>query len=155
MNEFRFVVPGLAVGKKTPLPNGVKAPATREYEELVKQSAMRQFAELENVAGFPFDGYIYVVTDIFLPMPKFFTKQQIEDAEKRIILPIVKPDNSNTLKSIEDGVNKFIITDDRFIVGNIVFKYYDKNPRVEVKMINCNPSKRERPSARDLIPDYI
>lgn len=53
--------------------------------------------------------------------------------------PIVKPDLSNYVKAIEDGLNKIVWKDDSLIVHEETDKFYSENPRIEIEVEQWEP----------------
>ena len=51
-----------------------------------------------------------------------------------------KPDGSNVLKAIEDGLNGIVYVDDSQIVMSHIEKHYSDSPRVEVTVSTDYPS---------------
>ena len=111
-----FFVPGNAIGKKTrktramltkegrPFASSFKDPATRKYETLVKMAAQEAKAR----AGITslIDAAVRLTLIIYKQPPASLT------AKQRAMGPITKPDNSNVRKSIEDGMEGVIFTND-------------------------------------------
>lgn len=71
---------------------------------------------------------------IFMPIPGSWSKKKQERAHKGEIRPAIKPDISNLLKSVEDGLNGIIYKDDSQIIECSIKKFYSKTPGVSVKI---------------------
>lgn len=70
----------------------------------------------------------------YMPVPKSWSVKLKQQALAEIILPTVKPDGSNILKSVEDGLNGIAYEDDKQITQATVCKKYGAVPRVEVEI---------------------
>ena len=133
-----FTVDGVPVGKGRPKfarrGNFVTAytPAkTKTYEEqvaLVSQNAMK--TENKVICPSP----VQLNMDIFVPIPKSWSKIKRERALNGVEYPTTKPDSSNILKSIEDAMNGIVFEDDKQIINHCITKRYSDNPRVEVRV---------------------
>ena len=55
-------------------------------------------------------------------------------AEDGSLLPVKRPDLDNYVKAILDGANEILWHDDSQIVDLLLYKRYDKKPRVEIKV---------------------
>ena len=82
----------------------------------------------------PIEGPVLLVVTAYYAVPKSWSKKKRMDALNGHIRPVVKPDLSNIVKAIEDGMNKIVYKDDSQIVSVTLAKYYDINPRVEVEV---------------------
>ena len=135
MEPISFVVPGCPVGKGRP--RFVRATGrtytpekTARYENFVGICYMEQVGKPPIQAGFPLRMTIYIHQQI----PKSVSKRKQEQMLQRIIRPTKKPDCTNVIKAIEDGLNRIAYSDDSQIVELIVYKFYDDSPRVYVRI---------------------
>jgi Holliday junction resolvase RusA-like endonuclease len=106
---------------------------TRNYEELVaKQSkaAMGEIEVLTTPVAVRINAYYYV--------PISWTKKKRKQALEGEIVP-GKPDLDNIAKSILDGIQNTVITDDRNVVKLTVEKRFAYQPRVEVCVYEVLP----------------
>jgi Holliday junction resolvase RusA-like endonuclease len=106
---------------------------TRNYEELVaKQSkaAMGDFELLTTPVAVRINAYFYV--------PISWTKKKRKQALEGAIVP-GKPDLDNIAKSILDGIQNTVISDDRNVIKLTVEKRYAFQPRVEVHVYEVLP----------------
>ena len=108
---------------------------SRNYKTLVKLVA--QEAKPRDLL----EGPVILTLRIYRQIPKSFSKTARAKAHAGELRPTTKPDVSNVLKSIEDALNGVVWVDDRQIVGLVVSKAYDDNPRVEVEIREIKEAK--------------
>jgi len=102
---------------------------TRDYETYVRELFAFKFP------GFvPLEGAVRMTVDIYRGIPKSTSNRRAQKMEAALIRPTTKPDASNVLKSIEDGLNGIAYRDDSQIVEVIAKKYYSCRPRVEISL---------------------
>lgn len=103
-------------------------PKTKRYKEYVsliaKKHAPKKLLE----------GELAMSIIIYRHIPKSTTKAKRKKMIAGDIRPIVKPDNTNYAKGIEDALNGIIYKDDSHIVDLHISKYYSDEPRVEVSV---------------------
>lgn len=131
-----FTVPGdpVAKGRAKVSTFGGKVraytpPKTRNYETLVRL-ACEQAMDGQT----PFDGPLYLRMDVYLSIPESWSKRKKAAALEGTVFPTKKPDLSNVLKAVEDGMNSVAYTDDSRIVNLASSKRYSDRPRVEVEV---------------------
>lgn len=136
MNKIAFTIPGVAVAKgrarfsrqggfvRTHTPE-----KTVKYENLVKLFASEIMAGRE-----PFSKPLALSVDVYMPIPASWSKKRRELALCGLIGATNKPDVSNVLKAIEDGMNGVVYRDDKLIVSGTFSKQYGSVPRVEVRV---------------------
>lgn len=137
MNKITFIVEGEVVGKqrartftnKKGIVRTITPDKTRNYENRVAWEFKRQCPNIY------FIGELEMVVTAFYSIPKSWSKKKKQAALNDEFRPVVKPDLSNALKSIEDALNKVAYDDDSAIVSVSAHKYYSDNPRVEVTII--------------------
>jgi Holliday junction resolvase RusA-like endonuclease len=105
---------------------------TRSYETLIKESAKQAMGSSEPLET-PVSLYLY----IRVPIPKSCTKKRLEAIQNGSEKPIRKPDSSNILKSIEDGMNGVVYHDDSQIVNIHVTKVYATQAGVDICVKEC------------------
>lgn len=105
---------------------------TRTYESLIKESAKQAMGSSEPL-NTPVSLYLY----IRVPIPASATKKRLEAIAKGDEKPIKKPDASNILKSIEDGMNGVVYRDDSQIVNIHVTKVYSSQAGVDICVKEC------------------
>jgi len=105
---------------------------TRTYETLIRESAKQAMGESEPLET-PVSLYLY----IRVPIPASATKKRIQAISDGTEKPIRKPDASNILKSVEDGMNSVIYKDDSQIVNIHVTKVYSSVPGVDICVKEC------------------
>lgn len=75
-----------------------------------------------------------VEINVFMSVPKSYSKKKTEQALNNEIRPTVKPDCDNIAKNINDALNGIAYPDDKQIVSLTVNKYYSSSEYVEVKI---------------------
>ena len=105
---------------------------TRTYEALIKEASQVAMASSEPLET-PITLYLY----IRVPIPKSCTKKRLEAINNGSEKPIKKPDASNILKSVEDGMNGVVYKDDSQIVNIHVTKVYSSQPGVDICVKEC------------------
>lgn len=134
MNEIKFVVPGVPIGKvrhrSMVLPNGMihnyNSKKNTDYEDLVRWEYKRQCSHIY------FIGELEVVINAYYNIPKSLSKSKKLAAMNGEIRPQTKPDVDNVSKIVLDSLNKVAFDDDKNIVDLHIHKYYSNEPRVEV-----------------------
>lgn len=104
---------------------------TASYENLVKLYAQKEMGT-NPITELP----VSMDIEIYLEIPKSFSKKKQIDAQEKRLLPTKKPDCSNVLKSIEDAMNGIVYKDDSQIVVVRISKYYSIRPRAVVRVID-------------------
>ena len=105
---------------------------TRTYETLIKDSAIEAMGASEPLET-PVSLYLY----IRVPIPKSYSKRRTEACLNGLEKPIRKPDSSNILKSVEDGMNGVVYHDDSQIINLHVSKVYSSLPGVDICVKEC------------------
>lgn len=110
---------------------------TSNFETTIHWMSM----EARHKAGLrqPFAGAVFMLLKIFVKIPKSTPNYKIDMMHRGELRPTTKPDWSNYLKAVEDGMNGVVYVDDAQIVGCLpgCGKYYDdgRGPRIEVTVI--------------------
>ena len=102
---------------------------TRNYEQTVRLEYERQVGQC-----FPADAALAMEIAIYKRIPKGMTKRNRERVAAKELRPGKKPDVSNVIKSVEDGLNGVAYHDDNQIVDQRGIEWYDETPRVEVQI---------------------
>jgi Holliday junction resolvase RusA-like endonuclease len=105
---------------------------TRTYETLIKDAAIEAMGSSEPLET-PVSLYLY----IRVPIPKSCTKKRLEAISNGSEKPTKKPDASNILKSVEDGMNGVVYHDDSQIINIHVSKVYSSLPGVDICVKEC------------------
>ena len=128
---MKIVIPGIPVAKGRPRLGkyGTYTPTkTVNYENLV------QYCYMDQAEGIKLDGPLMMEIRFYFPIPKSYSKKQIELLKVQDMAHMKKPDASNCLKSIEDALNGFAYDDDCQIVEvHVTKKYTLEDPRAEVR----------------------
>jgi Holliday junction resolvase RusA-like endonuclease len=105
---------------------------TRTYETLIRDAAIEAMGTSEPLET-PVTLYLY----IRVPIPKSYSKKKVEACLNGLDQPIKKPDASNILKSVEDGMNGIVYKDDSQIVNLHVTKVYSTLAGVDICVKEC------------------
>jgi Holliday junction resolvase RusA-like endonuclease len=105
---------------------------TRSYEALIKDAA-RQAMGSSSPLETPVSLYLY----IRVPIPASATKKRLQAISSGDEKPTKKPDASNILKSVEDGMNGVVYKDDSQIVNIHVTKVYSSQAGVDICVKEC------------------
>ncbi len=105
---------------------------TRTYETLIKDSAIEAMGASEPLET-PVSLYLY----IRVPIPASATKKRLQAISDGSEKPTKKPDASNILKSVEDGMNGIVYHDDSQIINIHVTKVYSTLPGVDICVKEC------------------
>jgi Holliday junction resolvase RusA-like endonuclease len=105
---------------------------TRTYETLIRDAAIEAMGASEPLET-PVTLYLY----IRVPIPKSHSKKKVEACLNGLDQPIKKPDASNILKSVEDGMNGIVYKDDSQIINLHVTKVYSTLAGVDVCVKEC------------------
>jgi Holliday junction resolvase RusA-like endonuclease len=106
-----------------------KDPKSRKYELSVAAVARGVMAGRP-----PLEGPLSVSLRFRMPIPKSETKRVKAAMAAGEIAPTTKPDLSNLMKAIEDGMNTIVFADDSQIVRSFVTKIYAEQPGVDVRV---------------------
>lgn len=105
---------------------------TRTYETLIKDAARQAMGGSE-----PLDTPVSLYLYIRVPIPASATKKRLQAIADGSEKPIKKPDASNILKSVEDGMNGVVYHDDSQIINIHVTKVFSSEPGVDICVKEC------------------
>ena len=124
--KITFTIPGKPTGKGRPrfARRGAFVATytdskTASYENLVKLAASQAMGGRE-----PWAGAVSLSLYVYVMPPASWSKKKRESALAGEIRPMAKPDCSNVLKAIEDGMNGIVYVDDKQAVTLKVDKFY-------------------------------
>jgi Holliday junction resolvase RusA-like endonuclease len=100
---------------------------TKKYEDDVRMMAKAAMGSSE-----PLETPVSVFIHITLPIPQSYSKKRSEDCLNGFERPTKRPDLTNIIKSIEDGMNGIVYKDDSQIVSLHSTKVYGTIGLVEV-----------------------
>lgn len=107
--SFKFTRYG---GKYTPAD-------VKEYAKHIRGCFYAKYPEFE-----PLEGALRVTIDVFVKIPKSFSKKKTEQAQYGEVRPTVKPDCDNICKNLLDSLNGVAYKDDKQIVEVHIKKFY-------------------------------
>lgn len=102
---------------------------TVDYEKLVKYSYLKKYMQAKK-----FEGAVELQVDFYFKIPKNVSAKRRKLKLDKKIMRIKRPDLTNLLKSIEDGLNEVAYADDSQITRIISSKYYGSAPRAVVTL---------------------
>jgi Holliday junction resolvase RusA-like endonuclease len=130
----QFDIPGVPVGKGRPrfstagkFVRAFTPEKTVRYENLVKVAAFEAMQGRK-----PFKGPVSVRVEAHFPVPSSWSKKRQCLAYDGGILPTVKPDADNIMKTVCDAMNGIVFDDDKQAVRADVVKAYAEKPGVSV-----------------------
>ena len=144
MKAISFVVNGKPVpqrrgrigtrGTKPFMYNHADSDAYKAHVGVMAKSAMnRKGCKL-------FTGGVIVTITVFVAIPKSYSKAKRKLIEEGKLLPTGRPDLSNIIKNIEDGMNEIVYKDDSQIVKGSQEKLYGDKAYVIVEAVEDTPS---------------
>ena len=127
---MKIIIPGIPIAKGRPRlgRHGTYTPTkTVNYENLV------QYCYMDQAEGVKLAGPIRMEIQLLFPIPKSYSKKQVELIKAKGMVYTKKPDLDNCIKSITDALNHFAYDDDSQIVEMRALKRYTVDePRAEV-----------------------
>lgn len=131
-----FMVPGNPVGKgrakfarRGNFVTTYTPEKTATYENLVKILAQEAMIDRE-----PIQGPVTLMLNLYVTPPTSWSKKKQMAALSGEIRPTTKPDFSNVLKAVEDGMNGVVYLDDKQIVSISGSKRYAETPGAMVEV---------------------
>ena len=82
----------------------------------------------------PFDGPLEVHMEFYRPVQASLSQKERARRLSGVHRPTVKPDLSNYIKALEDGLNGIIWIDDNRIVQIVAEKKYSDRPRIVIEV---------------------
>lgn len=102
----------------------------KEYANWVRLCFMSEYPAW-NIETFK-DKQLKAEINVYMPIPKSFSKKKHEQALQGLIRPTVKPDCDNIAKNINDALNGIVYPDDKQIVSLTINKFYSMTAYVNV-----------------------
>ena len=125
-----FIVPGYCQPKQRTFGNRFNTPPeTRAYEK-----AVAQLAKIAMQGKGPYGGFVGLEIEIICEVPKSWTKKKRAWALEGKCFP-THCDASNSLKALEDGMNKIVYIDDRFINSIVLRREYGPEEHARVRAV--------------------
>lgn len=122
-----------------PYPHEYDPAPVKKFKKQLNALAKKQMAE-KGIE--PFDEAIEVNMIVYRPIQKSISKIERMRRHLGVVLPSVKPDLDNYIKSIWDALNGTIWSDDNKITDIAVKERYSLDPRIEVEVMKA---EAERP----------
>lgn len=131
----QFRIPGEPVPKARPRARIVTPTGKKPFVSIYTPSETREFEEqVAKLAAYAMMGHppmqhgVELQVTVYLQVPDTWARWKRDASLERMIVPTVKPDLSNVVKSIEDGMNKVVYLDDSQIVSSDVVKLFHDGP---------------------------
>lgn len=100
---------------------------TVAYEDLIKTFFYNNDCQHLN-------GMLKLTVKAFYKIPQSFSRKKRNDALNGNLAPLTKPDVDNILKVVCDALNGIAYEDDKQIVYQEIYKYYDEVPRLQIEI---------------------
>jgi Holliday junction resolvase RusA-like endonuclease len=110
-------------------------PNAKKEKNLVQQVLYSKYPEFRNKDFLPSSAEVELVIDLYIPIPKIFSKKELDLAEQKLIRPITNPDWDNYGKTYSDALNEIFFYSDGKITTGIVRKFYCKDNKPKVKFL--------------------
>lgn len=91
----------------------------------------------------PYDGPLEVRMEFYRPVQASLSTKERTRRLSGVHRPTVKPDLSNYIKALEDGLNGIIWIDDNLIVSLQAEKFYSERPHLVVEIREANMQLEE------------
>ena len=127
-----ITIPGRPLGKQRA--RTIKSGRSYTPEQTVNYETFVKICYIEQKGQYLGEIPLRMEINAYYPIPKSTSKKNRAKMLSGEIRPTVKPDLSNVIKSIEDGLNNVAYKDDNQIITLIAMKFYDDVPRVEISM---------------------
>jgi Holliday junction resolvase RusA-like endonuclease len=144
--EINFWIPGDPVPKararvtmRGGKPRAYTPIQTKKYEELAGGIAAQIMGSAE-----PLKTPVRLLIEFGIGIPRSWSQKRRDAAIAGLYVPTVKPDLTNLVKSIEDGMNGIVYRDDSQIVYMVVAKYYASTPGAKVCVIEMGEQATPR-----------
>lgn len=135
---FMLTIPGEPVAKgrgriiKMGAHMGIKTPEkTRRYEDIVRQTAVREWGCRHPLADTP----VTVTVRAYRGIAPSWPKKRQQAAVAGGVRPTGRPDSDNYSKSALDGLVGVVLADDSIVVELHVEKWYAVDPRLEIVVV--------------------
>lgn len=143
--HVQFTVPGEPIAKGRPrfskYGQTYTPQRTAVYETLVRLEYERQCEGVFFEKGVP----LRMIVHAYCAIPKATTKKKRVEMLSGVLWPTKRPDCSNLVKTIEDGLNGVAYEDDSQIVSLVVVKHWADIPHAEVMIHEiCQESERHK-----------
>lgn len=130
---MKIIIPGTPIAKArarvTKNGHAYTPTKTINYENLV------QYCYMDQAEGVKLAGPLMMEIRFYFPIPKSYSKKQIELLKVQDMAHMKKPDLDNCIKSISDALNHFAYDDDSQIIELSATKRYTlEEPRAEVEI---------------------
>lgn len=129
--KIEIIIPGPPRGKGRPkftkTGHAYTPEKTAAYENLVRLAYQQAMGDME-----PFTGPVKLTVKAYMPIPASVSKKR--GVEMRGQPHPKKPDTTNVVKAIEDGLNGVAYKDDAQIWSLTAIKTYGVSPRLVVEI---------------------
>ena len=134
--EFEFDIEPVeqARPRATRMRNGIRVYDPKKVAVFKRQLGLLAKQQMLDRGLEPFDGPLEVCMEFYRPVQASVSKKERARRISGVHRPTVKPDLSNYIKALEDGLNGIIWIDDNRIVQIVAEKKYSDRPRVVIEV---------------------
>ncbi|QWS02881.1 RusA family crossover junction endodeoxyribonuclease [Limosilactobacillus fermentum] len=138
--EFNIDPVEQARPRATRMGKGIRLYDPKKVNAFKRQLGMLARQQMLDRGLEPFDGPLEVCMEFYRPVQASISKKERARRLSGVHRPTVKPDLSNYIKALEDGLNGILWVDDNLIVSLEAKKFYAERPHliVEIKRPTCS-----------------
>lgn len=132
MSPVFICIPGAPFGKQS-VRAGLRGKHVVTYmpkETVAYEAHCRKEAAMSMQGQELFTGPVELKLQLFYPIPQSWSKKRKEAARLGLVVPTKKPDSSNVLKAVEDGLTGAVWVDDCQVVDHHITKRFAEEPCV-------------------------
>ena len=136
---IQLTVPGQPIAKQSAKYRSVRAKSGKSFvmaytpKKIVNHEVFIKELFAIKYPNFPlWEGAVASSVTAYLTIPKSKSKKQKELMRSGKILPIIRPDEDNIKKPINDALEGLAYKNDSQIVRSSFSKFYSDNPRTEI-----------------------
>lgn len=114
----------------------------RAYDPSKKDLEMIRWQVRPFAPESPLLGPIALTLIFFMPIPVSTSRAKRDQMIRRIILPVVKPDEDNLAYIVTNALKSIVYQDDSQICEKHVYKVYDALPRTEIRVESIQTAEK-------------
>lgn len=120
--------------RATRMRKGIRLYDPKKVNVFKKQLGMLAKQQMLDRGLEPYDGPLEVCMEFYRPVQASLSRKERDRRLSGVHRPTVKPDLSNYIKALEDGLNGIIWIDDNRIVQIVAEKKYSDRPRIIIEV---------------------
>lgn len=132
--EFNIKPVEQARPRATRMGKGIRLYDPKKVNVFKKQLGMLAKQQMLDRGLEPFDGPLEVRMEFHRPVQASISQKERARRLSGVRRPTVKPDLSNYIKALEDGLNGILWVDDNRIVQIVAEKKYSDRPRIVIEV---------------------